>query len=344
MERTRVLITGGQGYVGSVLTGLLARNGFGVVVLDNNLIPGARVDSPNVSYVCGDVRDATDWQSNLDGVAAVVHLAAIVGDPACDVDRALASETNYLGTVQVADACRRRGVRKLIFASTCSNYGNAGQRELDIWSPLNPQSVYAETKILAEHYLLSLQGSRITPCILRFATIHGLSSRMRFDLAVNAMTANAVKNGVVTLNGGEQWRPFLHVRDAAQAVHRVLSVGRSDESLVYNCGSSRENYRLDQVAAIITEEVPWSRVALSHEAGDPRNYRVNFDRIRKELAFAGRHRVRDSVREIRDVMLAGSFPDFDSARYSNYLIAQGKLAGFGAGRPAADLLTTGRQT
>ena len=326
MKSTKVMITGGQGYVGSVLTGLLAENGYEVVVLDNDLIPGARLEHPGISYVHGDVRDAAPWEEHLDGTDAVVHLAAIVGDPACAVDPVLASQTNYLGTVQVADACRRHGVTKLIFASTCSNYGKAGELELDVWSPLNPQSVYAETKIMAEHYLLSLQGSGLTPCILRFATIHGLSPRMRFDLAVNVMTANAVRDGVVNLHGGGQWRPFLHVRDAAQALHRVLvSGGCDDTSLVDNCGCSGENYRLDQVAAIITEEVPGSRIVSSNSGGDSRNYRVNFDRIRDDLAFSERHRVRDSVREIRDAMLAGDYAEFDGPRYSNVQIAQGGL-------------------
>lgn len=324
MDARRILITGGQGYLGSVLTQSLLADGYSVIVVDNGTVPGARIDSPAARYLHGDVREPTGWEDALDGVAAVVHLAALVGDPACNVDPAAAVETNYHGTVNVAEACRRHHVPRMVFASTCSNYGRSDHGELNVLSPLNPQSTYAQTKILSEHHLLSLQGSGLSTCILRFATLHGLSPRMRFDLAVNVMTADAVRSGVVNVNGGAQWRPFLHVRDAARAIRSTLeSCGCGESSSLYNCGLSRENYQLGQVARIIAEEVPGSRVAVSETATDPRDYRVNFDPIRAELAFTGSRRVSDSIREIRDAMNAGSFTDPTAERYSNYLIARG---------------------
>jgi nucleoside-diphosphate-sugar epimerase len=317
----KYLITGGRGYIGSVLTRRLCRSGSEVVVVDNGLVGGPELDLPGVSYVDGDVRDTSSWEKALTGVDAVVHLAAIVGDPACAVDTDVAWEVNYRGTIQVAEASRRAGVRSLVFASTCSNYGVTGEAEVDVWSPLAPQSVYAESKVMAEHYLLSLPYDGLSARLLRFATIHGLSPRMRFDLAVNVMTANAVARGGVTVYGGTQWRPFLHVEDAAAAVQLTLQDDRRTAPSVYNCGSREENYRMDAIGGLIAEEVPGASLEIRKEQTDPRNYRVNFDRIAQELGFTPSRRVVDTVRDIREAMLKGQFADFGSLRYSNHLIA-----------------------
>ncbi|MFJ6617907.1 NAD-dependent epimerase/dehydratase family protein [Kitasatospora sp. NPDC091335] len=323
----RYLITGGRGYIGSVLARRLARSGAEVVVVDNGMVGGPELDLPGIGYVDGDVRDTGSWEKALEGVNAVVHLAAIVGDPACGVDPDTAWEVNYRGTIQVAEACRRAGVRSLVFASTCSNYGVTGDREVDAWSPLAPQSVYAESKVMAEHYLLSLPHDMLSSRLLRFATIHGLSPRMRFDLAVNVMTANAVARGAVTVHGGTQWRPFLHVEDAAAAVQLTLGDVRRIGTTVHNCGSREENYRMDAVGDLIAEEVPGTGVEIRKEQTDPRNYRVNFDPIARELGFSPSLRVVDTVRHIRDAMRDGEFADFGAARYSNHQIAVARREG-----------------
>lgn len=317
----KYLITGGRGYVGSVLTRRLHRSGAAVVVVDNGLVGGPELDLPGVTYVDGDVREVGAWESAFKGVEAVVHLAAIVGDGACGVDTDTAWAVNYLGTIRVAEACRRAGVRELVFASTCSNYGVTEDTEVDVWSPMAPQSTYAETKVMSEHYLLSLPRDVLATRLLRFATIHGLSPRMRFDLAVNVMTADAVTRGRVTVHGGTQWRPFLHVEDAAEAVRLVLGDGRRAAPSVYNVGSGEENHRLDAIGELIAGEVPGTRVEIRAEQTDPRDYRVNFDPIGRDLGFTPSLRVVDTVRDIRDAMHGGEFADYDSPRYSNYLTA-----------------------
>ncbi|MEU3623581.1 NAD-dependent dehydratase [Amycolatopsis coloradensis] len=317
----KYLITGGRGYIGSVLTRRLRQAGAEVVVVDNGLVGGPELELPGVTYIDGDVLDTGSWGKALDGVDAVVHLAAIVGDPACGVDTDTAWDVNYLGTIRVAEACRRAGIRSLVFASTCSNYGFTADAEVGVLSPMSPQSVYAESKVLSEHYLLSLPRDELSPRLLRFATIHGLSPRMRFDLAVNIMTANAVEHGRVTVHGGTQWRPFLHVEDAAAAVHLVLRDDRRAAPSIYNCGFGEENYRMDSIGKLIAEEIDGVRMEILEEHTDPRNYRVNFDPIRRELGFTPSRRVVDTAREIRDAMREGKYPDFASARYSNYLTA-----------------------
>jgi len=321
MKPTRVLVTGGQGYLGSVVDDLLSRSGIEVVSLDSGYVSDTQRELPHVTYVRGDVLDPAAWQTLLTGADAVVHLAAIVGDPACGVDEDLAMATNYLGTIRVVEACRKFGVGRIVFASTCSNYGSTAGEQVDVWSPLNPQSVYARTKVLAEHYLLSPRGGGPEPCILRFATLHGLSPRMRFDLAVNIMTASAIAEGHIAVHGGSQWRPFIHVRDAAMGILTCLRKRPGSSAAVYNCGSNEENYLIRDLAELVRREVPGSVTDFLGEVDDPRNYRVDFSLIRQALSFTNSFRVVDGIREIRDAMVKGEYGDYLSPRYSNHLRA-----------------------
>lgn len=319
MRPSRVLVTGGLGYLGSVLCPLLAGRGIETIVLDNESITTVRPELPGVTHVAGDVGAPADWESALRGVDAVVHLAAIVGDPACEVSGDLARETNYLGTVRLMEACRRAGVSTFVFASTCSTYGAAGDETVGVDSPVEPRSLYAQTKVFAEHFLLSATGAGPRATILRFATLHGLSPRMRFDLAVNTMTARAAADGKFVVFGGEQWRPFLHVRDAAAAILAVLDHSPAP-ALVYNCGSSAENYRIAEIAQLIRAEVPEVSIELREGEQDLRNYRVDFDPIAGDLGFRPELRVVDTIREIAAAVRAGRFLDHADAAYNNYLL------------------------
>jgi len=211
----RYLVTGGLGYIGSVVVEELVREGAQVVVVDNGLCGTTPSTDPRVQTVIADVRDPLCLDEVIAGVDGVIHLAGIVGDRACDMDHTFTWDTNYLATVYVANACKRAGVRRMVFASTCSNYGWSCGQAADVLSPLRPLSVYAESKVRAEHHLLAARDDEFSPCILRLATIFGVSPRMRFDLVVNVMTAHAVTRGQVQVHGGDQWRPFIHVRDAA---------------------------------------------------------------------------------------------------------------------------------
>ncbi|NJC73098.1 SDR family oxidoreductase [Planosporangium thailandense] len=316
------MVTGGCGYLGRVLTRLLADEGYEVVALDNGLVPVVGV-APDAMRVTGDVRNPAEWEHLLADVDSVVHLAAIVGDPACAVDPELAWEVNYLGTIRVAQACRRYGVRTLVFASTCSNYGMTDDAEVDEGSPLNPRSEYARSKVMAEHHLLSLPAGTCSTTILRFATLHGLSPRMRFDLAINRMTADAVQRRAITVHDGRQWRPFLHVRDAARAVALVLTANERRPGVrVYNCGSGDQNFRLREIADLVVNAVPEAHTTVQGAVADTRNYRVNFDAVRRELSFHRAFGVRESIDEVVAALRSGQFDDIDAAQYSNYLIAR----------------------
>lgn len=313
-----ILVTGGMGYVGSaLLPRLVSHENVRVTVVDNCMTGYSRFEHDRVTYVDADVRDVRDWQSILRDVDSVAHLAAVVGDPACEVAPQLAWEINYLGTVRLAEACQHHGVGHFVFASTCSNYGLFHDEEADISSPLYPQSDYAASKIHSEHYLLVNENTRFMPTILRFSTLYGLAPRMRFDLAVNAMTASALTEDKITVFGGDQWRPFLHVRDAARAVEKALhSDPRSRASHVFNCGSKQENYRIIDVANLIQRHVPTAELVINGLDGDSRDYRVNFERTTRELGFSTRSTVQDGVAEICDAFDAGLFLDPSNAKYS----------------------------
>lgn len=337
MLKPSVLVTGGNGYLGSVLVKELSVRGYRTIAFDNCLIT---LDSPSslkessVSYIRGDVRDPGDLEAVLKGKDAVVHLASIVGDPACNADSQLAWDVNYLGTINLVNACRRVGVRRFVFASSCSNYGLQVHEDVDEMAPLIPQSIYAQTKIQSEHYLLSMRDELFAPCILRFATLYGLSPRMRFDLAVNIMTIKAVLENEVTVYGGEQWRPFLHVRDAARAIIHVLEQAPSSTlAEIYNCGSEMENYRLKELGQLIVQEVPSAKLTVVPETIDKRSYRINFNHIQHDLNFRCNYRVIDGIREILAAVQSGLYHDFTLPRYSNHMMILGHT------RQATELVT-----
>jgi nucleoside-diphosphate-sugar epimerase len=324
MLKPTVLVTGGNGYLGSVLVEELSVRGYRIIVFDNCLtslnFPSSVKDN-NVSYICGDVRDPDGLESALKGIDTVVHLAGIVGDPACNAASHLAWDINYLGTINLAKACRRAGIRRFVFASTCSNYGLQLHEDVDELAPLNPQSIYAQTKIQSEHYLLSVRDALFSPCILRFATLYGLSPRMRFDLAVNVMTIKAALENEVTVYGGDQWRPFLHVHDAARAIMQVLEPKSSSTSAeIYNCGSEMENYPLKEIGQLIVQEVSGARLTVLPEKVDKRSYRISFEHIRYDLNFECKYRVIDGVREILAAVRAGLYHDFTQPKYNNHML------------------------
>ncbi|SDZ34168.1 Nucleoside-diphosphate-sugar epimerase [Amycolatopsis xylanica] len=323
---SKIVVTGGLGYLGSVLVKHLADRGNEVVVVDNGLVRRMPSDTERIRHVYGDVREPAEWEEALRGASGVVHLAAIVGDPACDLDHELAWDTNYLGTIRLAEACGRAGVRRLVFASTCGTYGVSRGETADVLSPLRPRSVYAETKVRAEHYLLSRRSDDFAPSILRFATVYGLSPRMRFDLAVNIMTAQAVLERKVTVHGGRQWRPFVHVRDAAAAATLALAAKPAREAEIHNCGSDAENYSLAEVGWTIQQEVGDVELDILEGIQDPRDYRVGFAKTERALGFRPNHRLIDGIREIKNAVRAGEYRDFTSTRYSDFLIVRQMLA------------------
>ena len=321
----KVLVTGGAGYIGSVLVRQLLNKGFSVRVLDSLKFGGeALYDvmlNSNFEFIRGDVRNDKDVSAALEGIDAIAHLAAIVGDPACKKFSDEANETNWSASTKLFEKAEASGVKKFVFASTCSNYGkmpdpNSFVKES---SPLNPVSLYAELKVKFEKYLLEeRKGSNICSTSLRFSTVYGYSPRIRFDLTVNEFTRNATINGEQEIWGPQFWRPYCHVDDLARSV--VLVLESSDEKVranVFNVGSTEENYNKGMIIEEVCKVVPGVKVNYVESSEDPRDYRVNFDKIKNELGYSITKTVPQGIDEIYKLVRSGIITDPFDKKFSN---------------------------
>jgi nucleoside-diphosphate-sugar epimerase len=317
----RVCVIGGAGYVGSVLVERLLDEGYAVTVLDALLYgdDGVRqvIDRPGFELVRGDLRNIEAVVAACRSADAVVHLGALVGDPACELDEQLTLQINHDATFTAAAVSRGLGIQRFVFASTCGVYG-ASDDLLDEDSAVAPISLYAQSKLKSEELLLSMAGGGFCPTVLRFGTFYGRSPRERFDLVINLLTARAVVEGEIAIHGGQQYRPFLHVADGAEAVLRCL---RAPTEVVarqtFNVGSDDQNHRMRDVGELIAELVPEVRVRIQQPAAVEANYRVSFARIRSALGFVPRHTLRHGIAELRDAVHSGKVGDYTDARYSN---------------------------
>jgi nucleoside-diphosphate-sugar epimerase len=317
-----VLVIGGAGYIGSILVRKLLNRGYRVTILDALLYGDDSIRDlygrQGFELIHDDIRNVEAVVRAMQYADAVVHLGALVGDPACALDEKLALEINLAATRMIAEAARGFGVQRFIFASTCSVYG-ASDQLLDERSALNPVSLYARTKIDSERVLLALNDDCFAPVILRFATVYGLSPRPRFDLVVNLLAAQAVCEKRITIYGGSQWRPFIHVDDAAEAILKCLEAPlQAVKGQTFNVGSDDQNYQIDQLGDLIKGLITEVEVIRQGEDADRRNYRVSFAKIREHLGFTPRHTVVDGVLEIKAAIEDGRIRDYRDARYSNY--------------------------
>jgi nucleoside-diphosphate-sugar epimerase len=320
-----VLVTGGAGYVGSTLVPELLGQGHHVRVLDALLHGGGSLlgvwSHPGFEFGRGDIRQDEVVRDALDGMEAVVHLAAIVGDPACARDPQLATEVNLEASLRLLEAIRNAGVRRFIFASTCSNYGRMKDptQLVDETSELAPVSLYAETKVAVEHATLALAQEHGTcATAIRLATVFGVSPRMRFDLTVNEFTAEMVVMGRLRVFGEQFWRPYVHVRDAARAIVQLLARPEPEvRGEVFNVGATDQNYQKQQLVELIRPYAPTATVEYVHKAEDPRDYRVSFSRLHDRLGFQTTRTVADGIREVVDLVRSGAVGDYTEARYRN---------------------------
>jgi nucleoside-diphosphate-sugar epimerase len=322
-----VLVVGGAGYIGSSLVRGLLADGYRVRVLDSLEFGDASIralyHNPDFEVVRGDFRCIEPVVRATQGVDAVIHLGGIVGDPACALDEDLTLETNLAATSLLAEVCRGAGISRLLFASSCSVYGTADEM-VDENSQLNPVSLYAATKVDSEKVLLAARNQSLHPVIFRLATVFGWSHRPRFDLVVNLLTARAMNEGKITIYNGEQWRPFIHVEDVCRAFRMALVAPLELVSgQIYNAGSSFMNFTLRQLADTIQQMEPNLDVEYV-DNDDLRNYRVSFERVRRDLGFQCHTSLEAGVRGLQDALRRGLVTDYREPVYNNYqtLLAQ----------------------
>jgi len=325
---TKVLVTGGAGYIGSVVCELLLDADYEVVCFDRFFF-GVEpiqhlVDRDGFSTLRGDTRNIDP--EIFDGVDVVMDLAGISNDPACDLDEGLTESINFGGSKKVLDLARESGVRHIIYSSSCSVYGAGEDVILTEESDTSPVSLYAREKIRSEQAILELSDSNLKTTILRNATVYGVSPRMRFDLIVNIMTAYAANRGkIYILGGGDQWRPLVHVVDVARAFIAAMEAEASlVDGQVFNVGSSDQNFQVKQVAQMVRSAIPGTEVEVAPDDPDKRSYNVNFDKISELLGFETTRTVADGIAEVRDALLEGRIlqddPKTSTVGYYKYLI------------------------
>ena len=321
VKSNSILVIGGSGYIGSLLVPKLLDCGYKVRVLDLMLFGDEPLENvinhPNLEIMRADFRQVDKVVEAMCDIETVVHLGGIVGDPACSIDEKLTIDINLTATLFLGEVARGHGVKRFIFASSCSVYG-ASNEILDERSNLNPVSLYARSKIASEKVLEELKDDTFSPVYLRFGTIYGLSGRTRFDLVVNLLTAKALVDGKITVFGRNQWRPFIHVEDVAQAVFAVVDAPlHLVANEAFNVGSNEQNFTLGQIGAMINKFVPEVELLHFETDGDERNYRVNFDKITKTLNFNTKWSIEDGIRQVIAAIKSGSIADYHDAKFSN---------------------------
>ncbi len=317
-------MTGGTGYVGMKVVEELQSAGREVRVLDSILHGqedlAAEQRQNGVELIVADIRDDDARRRALEDVQEVVHLAAIVGDPACALDPERSNDVNVKATRSLLADALAAGVEKLVFASTCSNYGRMDDPTVPVTEDgeLAPVSLYAEQKVGMEKAILSDEFADLQPTCLRFATVYGAAPRMRFDLTVNEFTRDLWADRDLEVFGEQFWRPYIHVADAGRAVRTVLEAPREQTaSEVFNAGRSGENYTKQMLVEEIQRQVERGNISYVKRDEDPRDYKVSFDKIREVLGFETVHTVPDGIAEIVQALDEDRWPDPWGARYRN---------------------------
>ena len=332
LRKRNVLVIGGAGYIGSPLVRRLLLKGFKVKVLDNLLYANGSsivdlLEEPNFSFIHGDFCNDKILKESLTETTDVVLLAALVGDPICKKYPILAKQINEEGTIKLFDLLSDRQTDRFVFTSTCSNYGLADSNGYATEeTELNPQSLYAETKVNAEQYIIrNADKVNLCPTILRLSTAFGLSKRMRFDLTVSEFTREITLGNDLLVYDEDTWRPYCHVEDISESIIRVLdSPAEKVRGEIFNVGDNKNNYTKKMIVELVLKSAGEGQVQYCKGGGDRRNYRVSFNKINTRLAFRTLFTIEDSIRTLIKAIRNDLFDDVESREefYGNYSIKE----------------------
>lgn len=325
-----IVIIGGAGYIGSYMTSFFLEKGYKVKLLDNyifnnkfSILPF--INHPRLELIEYDIRDHSQINSILEKNCIVIILAGLVGDPITKKYPKLSEDINNTGILNLIEKLNNKSVQKLVFVSTCSNYGlldnNLSATEE---TKLNPLSLYAKSKVECEKLIISLKGKTdYSPVILRFSTAFGHSPRMRFDLTVNEFTRDIAINKFLQVYDADTWRPYCHVKDFTRLANIIIDTERDKiDNQIFNAGGENNNFTKRNIVDLILNHVPDAKIEYGDKGSDPRNYKVNFNKVRDVLNFDVEYSVEDGIIEILDFIKQGRYNDYENNKnlYGNYEI------------------------
>ena len=332
---SKILLIGGAGYIGTVVIRHLIEKNFHVTCLDNliynNLYSLSEFKkNKKFNFVLGDLRNEVLTDKLLGKCDAVIILAGLVGDPITKKYPEISEKINNEGTKKLINSCKSKKIEKLIFVSTCSNYGlSETDLPLNEEAELKPISLYAKHKVEVEKYILSLKnGQGFSPTILRFSTAFGLSPRMRFDLTINQFTKSIFCKEDLEVFDSNTWRPYCHVKDFGIALEKVLEANKKTTNFqVFNVGGDDNNFTKKQIVEQIFSFIPGDKVTFTNKKRDPRNYKVNFSKINKILNFKIKYTVNDGIKEMINFFKTNekTLDAFNNLKFGNNIIDEKKL-------------------
>tara|TARA_Y100000816_G_C26047344_1_gene548916 strand:+ start:188 stop:1195 length:1008 start_codon:yes stop_codon:yes gene_type:complete len=326
----KILLIGGEGYIGNIISNDLLKKNFNVTSYDNliynnqNCVLG-KTQFENYKYVYGDILDKERVEPEIIEAHAVVLLAGLVGDPITKKYPEESAIINDSGVKNIIDLCSKHNKERFIFISTCSNYGLIKEEQLaDENFRLNPLSLYAKSKVKAEEYILSLKDrTKMNPTILRFATAFGLSPRMRFDLTISEFTRDIFLGKSLVVYDAETWRPYCHVKDFSRLIQKVIhSSSEKTAWQVFNSGGDKNNATKKMITDLILNHIPNGKITYQEHGSDPRNYRVNFEKVQNILDFTPKYSVEDGIVEVIEMLQKNVFKNISKNKsfFGNYEI------------------------